>query len=390
MPWFHLPLRCLALPCLTIAASLLAGCQKGSPGVPAGAGGGGPAVGVTTVAARQVDLPVSLAATGTVIPLTSVDVRPQVSSVIARVHIREGQFVRAGELLFTLDARADEANVAKAQAQMVRDEAALADARRQLARSRELLAQNFIAQGQVDANQATVDAAAALVEADRAALAAARVALGFSRITAPSAGRVGAISVYPGSAVQANQTTLATITQLDPIAVAFSLPQRHLADALAALPGGGAPVTARLPDAGLQLHGRLTFVDSLVDASTGTVKVKAVFDNRDGQLWPGAFVNVAMTARVMPGAVMVPQTSVIPTARGDIVYVVQDRRAAARPVRVMISQGEEAAVEGVRPGERIVVDGRQNLRNGVAVEERPVADGAPSSAPAPARQASTV
>ena len=385
-------LRALASICAAAtaatAAALLAGCNR-TPSPDAGPAAGGasapsaaasaPAVGVTTVAARRSDMAVTLGVTGTVTPLSSVDVKPQVNSVIEKVHIREGQFVKAGDLLFTLDSRSDEANVAKAQAQVARDEAALTDARRQLTRSRELLAQDFISQGAVDATQAQVDAQAALVASDRAAVAAARVGLSYARVAAPSAGRVGIISVYPGSTAKANETTLVTITQLDPIAVAFSLPQRHLGDALAALPGGGAAVSAALPDAGGSLDGRLKFVDNLVDAGSGTVKVKAVFDNPGGKLWPGAFVNVSMTARTLKDAVVIPQASIIQTARGDIVYVVQDNVAAARPVQVQYAQGEDAAVAGVRAGERIVLDGRQNLRAGSRVAERS-RDGEPRSA----------
>lgn len=405
MTRFPLPTCANAL-ALTLAAALLAGCQRapdggraaaGAASAPAAAASAAP-VGVTTVVARQHDLPITISGTGAVTPLASVDVRPQVNSVIARVHIREGQFVRAGELLFTLDARSDEARVAQAQAQVARDQATLADAQRQLTRSRELLAQNFISQGQVDANQAAVDSAAALVAADRAALAAARVALGYARITAPSAGRVGTIAVYPGSAVKASDTSLVTITQLDPIAVAFALPQRVLPDALAALPDGGASVGVTLPDSGQVQLGRLKFVDNLVDPASGTVKAKAVFDNPGNRLWPGAFVNVSMTARVIKGAVLVPQASIIQGARGDIVYVVANGRAEARPVRLVHGQGEEAAVDGVRPGEHIVLDGRQNLRPGAAVVERAAATASPgpaaasapvsASASSPARKAS--
>ena len=275
-----------------------------------------------------------------------------------------------------LDARGDEANVAKARAQLARDEVGLADARRQLARSRELLAQNFISQGAVDTNQALVDSQAALVAADRAAIEAAGVALSYARITAPSAGRAGAINVFPGSAVQANQTSLVTITQLDPIGVAFNLPQRHLADALAALKGGGAAVSATLPEGGVTVAGRLQFVDNAIDPATGTVKVKAQFENRDGKLWPGAFVNIAMTLRTIKDALVVPQAAIIQGARGPIVYAVQDDKAVARPVQVLYAQGEEAAVSGVKPGERIVLDGRQNLRPGAAVVERAGSAGA--------------
>jgi len=389
---------CRALALTSLVAATLSACNKGSgpageapaaSGAASGPSGAAsaPPVGVTTVTAAKRDLAVELTATGTVTPLSSVDMRPQLTSVVSKVHIREGQFVKAGELLFTLDSRTDEAKVAQAQAQVARDQAALADAQRQLTRSRELLAQNFISQGAVDANQATVDAQTALVASDRAALAAARVALGYARVTAPSAGRAGTINVYPGSAVQANTTTLVTVTQLDPIAVAFSLPQRHLADALAALPGGGAPVSATLPEGAGKLEGRLKFVDNLVDPASGTVKVKAVFDNAGGKLWPGAFVNVSMTARTLKDAVIVPQAAIIQSARGNIVYVVQGGKAEARPVQLVHTEGDDAAVTGVQAGDKIVLDGRQNLRPGSAVAERP-REAASGAASAPRKKAS--
>ena len=364
-----------------------------APGTTASA----PPVGVTTVRAQQRDLPVLVTATGTVAPMSSVEIRPQATSVITKVHIREGQFVRAGDLLFTLDARTDEANVARARAQLAKDEAGMADAQRQLTRSRELLAQNFVSQGALDANQAQVESQAALMAADRAALDAARVALSNARVAAPSGGRVGAIAVYPGSSVQANQTTLVTITQLDPIGVAFSLPQRHLADALDALQGGGATVTATLPEGAGTLTGRLQFVDSAVDGGSGTVKVKAQFENRGGKLWPGAFVNVAMTVRTLKAAVIVPQAAIIQSQRGPLVYAVQDGKAVPRPVQVLYAQGDDAAVSGVRANERIVLDGRQNLRPGAAVLERGregggkgggAASGAASGASSPGRAGS--
>lgn len=378
---------------LLLATTLLtAGCGKrgeapATPGAAAPASGAGasaaaapgpaasaPPVSVTTVRAQQRDLAVQLSATGTVVPLSSVDVRPQATSVIAKVHIRDGQFVKAGELLFTLDARSDEANVARARAQLARDEVAIADARRNLARSRELLAQNFVSQTAVDANQTALDTQLAQLEADRAALAAALVPLSYARITAPSAGRVGSILVFPGSAVQANVTSLVTITRLDPIHVAFNLPQRHLPDLLAALgPAAGrdgATVTATLPDGGGTAQGRLVFVDNGVDAATGTVKVKAEFDNRRNTLWPGAFVNVSLTVRTLPGAVLLPQAAIIQSARGTIVYTLKDGKAQPRPVQVLVGQGEEAAVSGIQPGEAVVLDGRQNLRPGSAVVER--------------------
>lgn len=329
-----------------------------------------PAVPVTTVPARQRDFTVVLEALGTAAPVASVDVRAQATSVVTRVHVKEGQFVRAGEVLFTLDSRTDEANVAKMRAQMAKDEAALADAKRQLARSRELLAQNFVSQGAVDANQTTVESQQASVEGDRAALNAARVALSYDVVSAPSSGRVGAINVYPGTSVQANQTTLVTITQLDPIDVSFSLPQRYLGSLLAALKAPDGAVVAKLPEGGAELAGRLQFVDSAVDAATGTVKAKARFENRASRLWPGAFVNVSMNAGTLKDAVVIPLGTIIQSVRGAIVYVVDQGKAQMRPVKVIESRGEDAAVTGVKAGELVVLDGRQNLRPDSPVFER--------------------
>jgi RND family efflux transporter MFP subunit len=345
---------------------------------------GGP-ISVTTVRALQRDLPVLLKAAGTVAPLTSVDVRSQVTSAVSSVHIREGQFVRAGELLFTLDSRTDEANVAKARAQLARDNAALADAQRQLARAQQLLSQNFLSQGALDTSRSQVDAQLALVAADQAAVDAARVALSYARVTAPNPGRAGAINVFPGSTVQANLTTLVTITQLDPIAVAFSIPQRNLGDALAALKDGGAPVSATLADGAGTFGGRLKFVDNAVDASSGSVKVKAVFDNRDGKLWPGAYVEVSQTVSTLKDTVVVPLAAIIQSARGTIVYIVAEGKAVSKPVQVLYAQGNDAAVSGVKAGDQVVLDGKQNLRPGATVVER--AKGADAGASATKRPA---
>ncbi|MEO6032063.1 MAG: efflux RND transporter periplasmic adaptor subunit, partial [Burkholderiaceae bacterium] len=327
---------------------------------PARAGG---AVSVTTVRAQQRDVDVVLEATGTVAALNSVDMRPQVSSVITRVAIREGQFVKTGQLLFTLDARNDEVNLAKARAQLAKDQASLADAQRQFDRSRELLAQNFISQGAVDTTRTLVETQQSVVAADRAAIEAALVGLSYSRITAPMSGRAGAINVYPGTTVQPGAAVLVTITQLYPIAVAFSLPQRNLNDALQTLRSGGAKVMAVLPEGRGERSGKLQFVDNVVDASSGAVRMKAHFDNADEALWPGAFVTVRLALNTLKGAIVVPQAAVIQSPRGSIVYVVDDRDiASSRPVELVRAIGTDAVVKGVAAGERIVLDGRQNLR----------------------------
>ena len=346
-----------------------------SPARP-GASGGGPPVSVTTVAVQKRDVDVMLDATGTVAALNSVEIRPQIASVITRVHIKEGQFVGAGQLLFTLDARNDQVNVTKAKAQLAKNLAALADAERQLARSRDLFAQNFISQGAVDTTQTLVDTQRAVVASDRAAIDAAQVGLSYSRIVAPTGGRAGAINVFAGSTVQPGGAALVTITQLHPIAVAFNLPQRNLGDALATLRAGGGKVAALLPEGAGTVTGRLLFVDNAVDANSGTVRVKAEFANKDERLWPGAFVTVRLAVQTLKGASVIPQAAVIESPRGKVVYVVDSAsKAAARPVELVYASGDDAVVTGLQPGERIVVDGRQNLRPGSTVVDRPATEG---------------
>jgi RND family efflux transporter MFP subunit len=389
---------------MVVAAVLAAGCSKepaaGAGSAASGAlaasasgrGGPGAAVSVTSVRAQRRDVDVTLDATGTVTALNNVDIRPQVSSVITQVAIREGQFVKAGQLLFTLDSRTDEASLARARAQLAKDEAGLADAQRQLSRSKELLAQNFISQVAVDGNQTLVDTQQSAVVASRAAIGSAQVVLSYSRIVAPAAGRAGAINVFAGTTVQPGGTALVTVTQIDPIGVAFSVPQRNLNDVLRTMRAGGGSVSVALPDQRGGAVGRLLFVDNVVDPNSGTVRVKARFDNREERLWPGAFVTVQLAVNTLKDATVVPQATVIQGPRGAIVYVIDaQNKAQARPVEVVYAAGLDAVVSGVQPGERVVLDGRQNLRAGVAVAERPASaagDGGRSRAGAAAAGAS--
>ena len=329
-----------------------------------------PPVSVTTFKVEMKDLAVRLRSAGVVTPIRTVDVKPQVNSVITRVNVKDGQYVKAGDLLFTLDARTEEANIAKAQAQLAKDSAALADAQRQLRRAQDLLARQFISQGSVDSNVAAVEGWQATVNADRAAIDATKVAQSYARISAPQSGRVGVVNVSTGSAVEANKTVLVTITQISPIAVTFTLPQRNIADALVGLQIDGAPVTATLPDNGGVFQGKLQFVDSVVDTASGVVKAKAHFKNEDEKLWPGAFVEVQQVLREVKDAVVVPQVAVVYGARGASVYVVENGKAVVRPVKVLQPQGAEVAVSGLEAGETVVLEGKQNLRPGSAVVER--------------------
>jgi len=353
------------------------GAASGAAGPSAAASA--PPVSVTLFKVVPRDFTVALEANGTVSALSSVDVKPQVSAQLLQVHVKEGQFVKAGQLLFTLDARADQANLKKAEAQQLKDEATLADAKRQLARSQDLLAKNFISQGAVDTAQANVDAQSAVVAADRAAVDAVKVQLSYARISAAGAGRVGPITVFPGSSVSPTGNPLLSITQIDPVAVSFPLPQRNLADALRALNNPGATagrVSATLPDSAAGVRqGKISFVDSAVDAASGTVKVKAQFSNADQALWPGAYVTVKMALQTLSDAIVVPQASIVTGARGTAVFVAgADGKAAIRPVKIIASAGTDAVVSGLKPGERIVLDGRQNVRPGSELVER-AADG---------------
>ena len=355
----------------------------------AGASAPLPAVTVSTVKAQKRDFAVKLQGNGIVSALTSVDLRAQVTSTVAKVHFSEGQFVKSGQLLFTLDSRTDDANLAKAHAQLVKDQASLADAKRQLERAKQLFAQNFISQGAVDTAQTLVDSAAASTVADQAAIDAARVAQSFDRIAAPLSGRAGAVNVSAGSLVQANTTPLVTITQLDPIAVAFSIPQRNLPDALAALKGGGAAVTAMLADGGGSYQGRLQFVDNAVSAGSGTVQVKAVFPNKEGKLWPGAYVDISQTVSTLSAATTIPQAAVVQGSRGTIVYVLEDGKARLQAIKVVVAEGGEAAVTGIQPGDIVVMDGKQNVRPGSPLVERAPAPKGGASNPATIEAAKT-
>ncbi len=373
----------------TAAASAVGTAGPGAPtsGPASGARGNTGPVSVTTAVAKKRDFDVSIEAIGTVTPVASVDVKPQVSSVLTRVHVKEGQFVRAGELLFTLDTRPDEANVAKVRAQMAKDESLLADAQRQLTRSRDLLAKGFVSQGAVDSSQAQMDAQLANLVADKASLDAAQLGLSYNRVKASGAGRLGAINVFPGTAVQANVTTLVTITQLDPVNISFNLPQSNLDTVLEGLRSGGVVVRAKLTQSGTEIKGNLQFVDNAVDAATGTIKVKARFDNPESKLWPGAFVRATLVSQTLKNAVVIPTTSIIQSSRGAIVYVADKGKANLRPVKLLAIQGDEAAVSGIATGDKVVLEGRQNLRPDVPLTER--SSGASAVARAPASSASS-
>lgn len=339
-----------------------------APGEPAKAKKSGP-VQVVSALAAQGDVAVKLTANGTVAALQTVEVRPQISATIKSVHIKEGQFVRQGARLFTLDTRTEAANLNKAAAQVAKDRADLANAERNFARQRDLFQQKFISQAALDTAQNLVDGLRGQLAVDEAAAEASRVALSYGEIAAPISGRTGAIAVHPGSLVQPSGAALLSITQIDPILVSFTLPEQALAGLQQAFAKGPVAVTAML-DAQEQRAGRLVFIDNAVDAASGTIRLKAEFRNADNRLWPGMYVNVALSPRTLIGAITVPVQAVQTGPEKKIVYLIgEDKKVRAAPVKVSLIQDGLAVVEGIEAGAKIVVEGAQNLRPGSQVTE---------------------
>jgi RND family efflux transporter MFP subunit len=235
-----------------------------------------------------------------------------------------------------------------------------------------LFEQKFIAQSALDTLKSQVQAARASLGAGAASLQAERVTASYSTIRAPMAGRVGAINVYPGSLVQPS-APIATITQLDPIQIAFTLPESALAGLLAAQRRGKVAVDASVGAA--PVTGTLSFIDNAVDPQAGTIRLKAVFDNRDGQLWPGQFATTSVTIATLANAVVIPQAAIITNPRGTSVYVVEQGAAKSVPVKRLHVDGLEAAVSGLSGTEQVITEGKQNLRPGgkvkVAAAEQP-------------------
>ena len=336
---------------------------------------GGPDAFMVTVGhavAQPAELPVTLDALGTVTPLVTVTLTPQVGGVLTEVLFQEGQAVKKGQLLARIDPRAYEQALMQAQGARARDEAQLEAARVTLARFRTLLGQDSIARQEVDTQAALVKQLEAAVLGDRAAEAAARLNLEHTRLLAPVTGRIGLRAVDPGNMVAANSATgIATLTQMNPIDVEFSVPQDRVPDVQRQVQGGGAlkvdamdRTRSRVLDSGTFLT-----LDNVIDTSTGTVKAKARFGNDAGTLFPNQFVNVRLTLRTEQ-ALVVPVTAVRTGPAGAFVYVIgEDRTVQMRPVKRGESTVQVVAItEGLREGERVVTEGGDRLSEGSRVQ----------------------
>lgn len=348
----------------------------GRPGGP-GAGGRGPAgeraIPVTVAAVGRADVPVVLNALGTVTSLRTVTVRSRVDGQLLRVNFREGQMVKAGDLLAEIDPRPFQVQLEQAQGQLARDRALLENARLDLERYRTLVAQEAASAQQLDTQQALVRQYEGAVKSDQGQVDNARLQLTYARITAPFSGRLGLRLVDPGNLVRAGDANgLVTITQVQPIGVTFSLPEKDLAPVLARY-REGKPMTVQALDRdqrAVLATGRLTTLDNQIDIATGTLKMKAEFANADGALFPNQFVNARLRIDVLADATVVPNAAIQRGAPGTYVYVVQPGNSVAlRRIETGPVDGEHTVVkQGVEPGQRVVIDGVDNLRDGARVD----------------------
>jgi multidrug efflux system membrane fusion protein len=330
---------------------------------------------VVTAAARVGDVPVYLRGLGTVTAFNTATVKSRVDGQLVSVAVKEGQAVRTGELLAQIDPRPFEVQLQQAQGSLARDRAALKDAQVILDRDQELLHEQILPQQQLDSQRAQVDQLAGAIESDQAQVRNAELQMSYARIVAPFGGRVGLRLVDVGNIVHANDAGgLFVLNQVHPIAVVFSLPQDDLRLVTERLRAGEPlPVLAYDRDNAKPIaEGRLLTIDNQIDPSTGTYKLKAVFDNSDDVLFPNQFVNVRLHIDTREGLVLVPQAAVQRGSPGTYVYVVsKDRSAHVRPVTVALNEsGESGTSAGLKPGEIVVVDGQDKLEDGSKVEER--------------------
>jgi multidrug efflux system membrane fusion protein len=344
--------------------------------------------------ARKADIPVMVEALGTVMPMVTATVRPQVSGVLKQVLFTEGQMVKQGQVLAVIDPQPFQIALTQATGARIRDEAQLENAKLTLERYRTLLSQDSIARQDVDTQASLVKQLEGTVTIDRANEATARLNLGYSRIVAPVAGRVGLRIVDTGNYISAGDTNgVAVITQMSPIDVSFALPQDRVPELQARMAEGvKLPATALDRTRVTQLDaGVFSTLDNQIDTTTGTVKAKARFPNSTGTLFPSQFVNLRLRLRTIEGAVVVPVTAIRTGSQGDFVYVLnEDRTVSLRNVKRGEATNEYIAIaEGLQAGERVVTEGADRLKDGARVQlAADRAASAASGASAPGRRAS--
>jgi multidrug efflux system membrane fusion protein len=363
---------------------LLTGCPGKS--APSGKGGGNAMasadnapVPILAAQAVQRDVPIRLSAVGRVEAFETVSVKAQVAGQINAIHFHEGQEVHKGDLLFTLDARPYEATLHREEANLARDEVDARNAEKEHQRYSDLNRRKVVATDQYDTARATAESKAAQVQADRATVEMARLQAEYCRIVSPVDGVAGEVKTHAGNIVKANDTELVVVNRIRPALVSFSVPENELGTISQAMLAGPVRVSVIFPDGKDPVAtGTLVFINNQVDPQTGTIRLKASFENAEKQLWPGQYVNVSLVAGVVPAAVEVPAEAVQTSQSGPSVFVVKgDGGVDNRPVTVGRTEDGLTVIErGVSPGEQVVTDGHLRLRPGCKVEVRRTLDSA--------------
>ncbi len=333
------------------------------------------AVPVAVASAVNQDMPVYLTGLGSVTAYNTVGVKSRVDGQLLQVNFREGQMVNKGDLLVQIDPRPYEVQLESAQAQLFKDQASLRDAQLNYQRYKDLLQQSgAMSQQQVDTQKSTADQFEGAVRADQAAIDNAKLQLVYCHITAPVSGRIGLRLVDAGNIVHANDTNaMLVITQLQPISVIFTLPEDSLPAVVQRMKQGSLKVDAYDRDDKIKLAtGTLLTIDNQIDQTTGTDRMKATFDNKDGVLFPNQFVNIHLLLDVRKNSTIVPSVAVQRGPQGSFVYVVKaDKTVEARPVTVALTQSNQSAISsGLQAGESVVIDGQDKLQNGAKIETR--------------------
>lgn len=361
-----MPLRVL-VPALLITVALLSACSSKKAEAPRTR----PPALVVLAAASQRDVPVLLRAIGTMEASESVTIKTQISGELTRVAFREGQDVQKGALLFQIDPRSYQAVLKKAEAALARDRVVMENAKTNYERYRQLVKDGIVTQEQAESYRTAADSAAASVAADQAEIDNARAQLSYCTITAPISGRLGVLVVDRGNVVKANDTSLVTINKLSPINAVFTIPEKNFVEIKRAMAAGRLVVEAEVPGAvGFREKGVLSFIDNTVDVTTGTIRLKASFENTRKSLWPGQFVNLSITLAMRNSAVVVPSQAIQTGQKGQFVFVAKaDGTAEIRPVAAGTVFQEVTVIEkGLQSGEQVVIDGQMRVVPGGKIE----------------------
>lgn len=334
----------------------------------------GRVVPVEVAKAERKQVPVQLQALGTVTPIASVAIKARVDTAITEVHFADGAHVNKGEVLFTLDSRAIQAQIAATEGQIARDKAQLEGAERDVRRYTDLVGKGATPVTNLDNAKTQSDVYKAAIQTDQGVLQNLKVQLDYCTITAPISGRISAAAVKVGNFVrQADTAPMATINQMAPVYVSFTVPQKNLPDIRQAIANKTATVEATVPGAGIgkQASGAVSMIENTVDTATGMAMIRATMPNTDELLWPGTLVNVEMTLREEE-AVTVPSTAVQVSQTGNFVFVVKDGAAHVQRVTVERQVGGQTVVtEGLNGGETVVTEGQLLLSEGARVNPRP-------------------